>query len=844
MKPQNEKKSFFSGLSAKKLFTVSLIAFIFDLVVAIATQGLRPTSKIEAILPGLLMGISGWVSIVFLFAGIIKWLTSLNSRKDKPHQNLELVKPVNDSTAEPILGKATALYCPNCGKQISQEEQTCPKCAENLNNPILSTTQEEKPRKNSKMKPILAAILGVIGVLLFVWFVWPSSYDYSNMQLGILGEQEIRTDRFSSETWICSSGNWQTVSLSNGKISFPEGTTLKIGVKGNCSHTHWSIFLIIGIIGVVFISLIFISLRENSRNKSQKSEPSASSRQIKITRFSLLSLLGILALVVGGFIMLPSLKSYLFANNVSVSIRVVSPESETVDKSTLDKIAQILEKRCKHLGYSGVNFLVTGDRQITGKIPSNINADDLLEKIKKIGLIEFVDYGEESVNVGMSIKTDLTNANLTEGAGNIKHTLMTNTDFESVSVSQNNVGGYFINFSLNETGRKIFYDYTSQNIGKVLAIVLDKVVISAPRITSAVSGNEGIISGSFTKDEAYKIAAILATEPLPLPIEIDKGSKLITPTQNEGITKKENQETPISVNRTPKVGHWEGDQPYVSFDITQDGNIINFVLNAPFVTDPCNIQISEIQVVDNRFTMDMTTASQHEASIGIFTLQGQFDTGSVTGTHRIEFCGRTKSFNPVEKTWQAKWVGTLPPKSVVSQPTVKTVKPTETIEPTSSYSPQGVEGTYLSKFTPLKVVLPFGKYSVGKFEFPSPYSEDSIRKGDPIVFNDTHYTQGIFAHAPSKLVYDIGGNNFTKLSAQLGLVDSINNGNRCGDGVNYVVLIDGKEVFRSRRLFIGSEIVNLEASISGGKELTLIVEDGGADDFNCDWAIWGDPILR
>jgi len=31
---------------------------------------------------------------------------------------------------------------------------------------------------------------------------------------------------------------------------------------------------------------------------------------------------------------------------------------------------------------------------------------------------------------------------------------------------------------------------------------------------------------------------------------------------------------------TPKAGHWEG-QPYVSFDITADGNIRDFGLVAP-----------------------------------------------------------------------------------------------------------------------------------------------------------------------------------------------------------------------------------------------------------------------
>ncbi len=150
---------------------------------------------------------------------------------------------------------------------------------------------------------------------------------------------------------------------------------------------------------------------------------------------------------------------------------------------------------------------------------------------------------------------------------------------------------------------------------------------------------------------------------------------------------------------------------------------------------------------------------------------------------------------------------------------------------------------YLSQFQPTLIELPFGEYSVGKFAFTSPYSEDPIREGDPIVIHSVEYSHGIFAHAPSRLMYDIGG-KFEQLSATLGLVDLINNRISCGDGVNYVVLLDGQEIYRSNRLEMESKPVDILLPITGGYELALIVEDGGSDNIDCDWAIWGDPRLR
>ena len=44
-------------------------------------------------------------------------------------------------------------------------------------------------------------------------------------------------------------------------------------------------------------------------------------------------------------------------------------------------------------------------------------------------------------------------------------------------------------FELGDSGRQIFRDYTSQNIGNVVAIVMDKVVLSAPTIRAVIDGS-------------------------------------------------------------------------------------------------------------------------------------------------------------------------------------------------------------------------------------------------------------------------------------------------------------------------------------------------------------------
>src|SRR5471032_3376078 len=66
-----------------------------------------------------------------------------------------------------------------------------------------------------------------------------------------------------------------------------------------------------------------------------------------------------------------------------------------------------------------------------------------------------------------------------------------------------------VNFSFNGQGTKRFAEVTSQNIGKPFAIVLDKQVIEAPRINSAITGGSGQITGGFTEDSAHELALLL-----------------------------------------------------------------------------------------------------------------------------------------------------------------------------------------------------------------------------------------------------------------------------------------------------------------------------------------------
>ncbi|OYW83058.1 MAG: protein translocase subunit SecD, partial [Hyphomonas sp. 32-62-5] len=76
-----------------------------------------------------------------------------------------------------------------------------------------------------------------------------------------------------------------------------------------------------------------------------------------------------------------------------------------------------------------------------------------------------------------------------------------------------------INFRLNANGARKFYETTRNNSGKLFAIVLDDVIMSAPRINEPIPGGNVRITGTFTMEEAQDLAAIIAAGEMPAKVQ-------------------------------------------------------------------------------------------------------------------------------------------------------------------------------------------------------------------------------------------------------------------------------------------------------------------------------------
>ncbi|MBC8335802.1 MAG: protein translocase subunit SecD [Anaerolineales bacterium] len=217
------------------------------------------------------------------------------------------------------------------------------------------------------------------------------------------------------------------------------------------------------------------------------------------------------------------------------------PEETEISAESMEVARSVIENRTNALGVAENIVQIAGDRRIVGEFPGLEDTEGVIAIIQQTGLLEFVDTGNTRPPAGTIIETDhgLSTESVEEVETDgeeilptIYHTVMTGAVLDDVGVSQDQVGQFQIAFALKDEGSDIFADYTATHIGQVLAIVLDKVVISAPTIQSEISGGSGVITGQFDYESANNLAVQLRYGSLPVPLKIVE-SRIIGPTLGE-----------------------------------------------------------------------------------------------------------------------------------------------------------------------------------------------------------------------------------------------------------------------------------------------------------------------
>ncbi|MCA9971062.1 MAG: protein translocase subunit SecD [Anaerolineales bacterium] len=248
----------------------------------------------------------------------------------------------------------------------------------------------------------------------------------------------------------------------------------------------------------------------------------------------------ILLLVVGGVWVVqnpdyPIRQGLDLQGGLQVLLQADPLPGQEVTAEDVSTAASIIEQRINALGLTEpLVETVQGENRIVVELPGLDDPADALSLIQETALLEFVDTGSQPLPEGLCVRTTLNagqpsrceldpaNPNAPPAtAAPTFDTILTGAGLRTAAVEAGQFGEIYVSFALNPEAADIFADYTRNNVGQFLTIVLDKQVISSPQINSAIDEGSGTITGDFTFDEASTLALQLRYGSLPVPLTIE-----------------------------------------------------------------------------------------------------------------------------------------------------------------------------------------------------------------------------------------------------------------------------------------------------------------------------------
>src|SRR3954462_16029435 len=201
-------------------------------------------------------------------------------------------------------------------------------------------------------------------------------------------------------------------------------------------------------------------------------------------------------------------------------IQVTVTDAGIADKvrRAVDQSIEVLRRRVDALGTTEPNIQRQGADRILVQVPGLQDPQRLKEILGQTAKLEFRMVAEPGAT-----DVDLLPSKETPGQTQAieRRVIVEGGDLTDAQPGFDNRSGEpVVNFKFNIRGAQRFGQTTSENVGRLLAIVLDNQVISAPRILSPITGGSGQISGRFTVQQANDLSVLLRAGAMPAKLTI------------------------------------------------------------------------------------------------------------------------------------------------------------------------------------------------------------------------------------------------------------------------------------------------------------------------------------
>ncbi len=210
-------------------------------------------------------------------------------------------------------------------------------------------------------------------------------------------------------------------------------------------------------------------------------------------------------------------------------------ELASIHDFAVDQTLETIRNRIDQFGVTEPTIQRQGQRDILVQLPGIQDPERAKALIGKTALLEFK-LVDERGNVEQAVRSGpppgrevlygYEGADSSGRRGRVPYLLEARTLMTGDAIADANVRrgdqleGLYVELALNSVGSTAFDRLTAENVGRLLAIVLDGRVYSAPQIRERISGGVASITGSFDFQEARDLAIVLRAGALPAPVQI------------------------------------------------------------------------------------------------------------------------------------------------------------------------------------------------------------------------------------------------------------------------------------------------------------------------------------
>ena len=177
-----------------------------------------------------------------------------------------------------------------------------------------------------------------------------------------------------------------------------------------------------------------------------------------------------------------------------VVLEAIDTPEAPVNDDAVNRVVKIIERRVNELGLTEPIIQREGSRRIIVELPGVKDPENAIEMLRKTAMLEFKD--EAGV------------------------TALNGTDLKDAHAQIDQANKNLVALEFTEEGAQKFADLTTKNIGKKIAVLLDKKVLTNPTVNEPITGGKAVITGSQTIEEAQNLAILMRSGSLPVKVDI------------------------------------------------------------------------------------------------------------------------------------------------------------------------------------------------------------------------------------------------------------------------------------------------------------------------------------